>query len=140
MLRFLIDRKGKMKNIKSQSAMEFLILIGLAFLATILFVTISVNEIKEFKSQKDFFLIKDLALKLQKEVSIAATVEDGYERNFDLPNKLESTDYFITTKNTSITVNSSGTVFSVTIPIIIGNFTKGNNKIEKISGKVYINR
>ena len=128
-------------NVKAQTSMEFFTLIGVAFLATILFVALSVNEVKEFKDKKEFFLIKDLALKLQKEVSIAISVEDGYERTFILPDKLETTvDYFITTLNTSITINSSITVFSVAKPITIGNFTKGSNKIEKIDGKIYVNR
>ena len=121
--------------------MEFFILVGLAFLATILFVVASVSEIKEFSYQKDFFLIKDLALKLQKEVTLAASVEDGYERSFKLPDKLEGTvDYFITTKNRTITINSSKTVYIVAIQDTIGNFTKGSNKIEKIGDKIYINR
>ena len=65
-----------MKN-KSQLSMEFFMLAGLAFLAAIIFVGASANEMKEFKDAKDFLLIKDLGLKLQKEVSIASYVEDG---------------------------------------------------------------
>ena len=121
--------------------MEFFTLMGLAFLAVILFVALSVNEMKEFKDKKEFFLIKDLALKLQKEIAIVVSVEDGYERTFSLPDKLENTvDYFIITTNNITTINSSKTVFSVPTPAIIGNFTKGNNKIEKINGKIYVNR
>ena len=131
-----------MKCCRAQSSMEFFILTGLAFIVVILFVAASVHEVREFNDQKEFFLIKDLAFKLQKEVVIAASVEDGYERGFDLPDKLESTvDYFITTMNTSITINSSKTVFSISVPFIYGkNFTKGSNKIEKINGKIYVNR
>lgn len=122
--------------------MEFFTLVGLAFLMTILFVAASANQMKEFKDQKEFFLIKDLALKLQKEVTIAASVEDGYERSFTLPERLESNvDYFIVIRNSTITINSTKTVFSVPIPSTFGkNFTKGSNMVEKENGKVYINR
>ena len=130
-----------MKNNKSQSSIEFFVLTGLAFIMVIIIVAASANEVKEFRDQKEFFLIKDLALKLQKEVTIASSVENGYERSFNLPDKLESVvDYFIITRNTTITINSSKTVFSVRTPNTIGNFTKGSNKIEKISGKIYINK
>ena len=131
-----------MKNIRSQSIMEFFILIGLAFVAAILFIVVSANEMKEFRIQKEFFLIEDLALKLQKEVVIAASVEDGYERSFNLPNRLEdNVDYFTVIMNNTLTVNSSKAVFPVAIPITYGkNFTKGDNTVEKIDGKVYINR
>ncbi len=127
---------------KSQSSMEFFALVGLAFLATILFAAITVNEVKEFSDQKEFLMIKDLALRLQKEVAIAASVEDGYERSFTLEDKLEGkVDYFTIITNSSISINSSKAAFSARIPLIYGkNFTKGSNKVEKINGKVYVNR
>jgi len=127
---------------KSQSSMEFFTLVGLAFLTTILFVAITVNEVKEFSDQKEFLMIKDLSLRLQKEVAIASSVEDGYERSFTLQSKLENiVDYTLsTTNNNSITVNSPKTSFSVRIQPVVGYFIKANNKIEKINGVVYINR
>ena len=122
--------------------MEFFTLVGLAFLATILFAGIAVNEVKEFSDQKEFLMIKDLALRLQKEVAIAASVEDGYERSFTLEDKLEGkVDYFTIITNSSISINSSKAAFSARIPLIYGkNFTKGSNKVEKLNGKVYVNR
>ncbi|MEK6949082.1 MAG: hypothetical protein AABX34_02595 [Nanoarchaeota archaeon] len=129
-------------KMKAQSSMEFFALVGLAFLVTILFAAITVNEVEEFSDQKEFLMIKDLALRLQKEVAIAASVEDGYERSFTLEDKLDSkVDYFTIVTNTSINVNSSKAAFSVRIPLIYGkNFTKGGNKIEKTDGRIYVNR
>ena len=127
---------------KGQSATEFLTFVGLAFIAVILFAVASANEAKEFRDQKEFILIKDLALKLQREVIAAATSEDGYERSFTLPEELENTfDYFMVIGNTTLTINSSKSVFSVAVPDTSGkNFTKGINKVEKADGIVYINR
>lgn len=131
-----------MKNIKSQSSMEFFVLVGLGFLATILFAAITVNEVREFSDQKEFLMIKDLALRLQKEVAIAASAEDGYERSFTLEDELDGkVDYFTIVTNISVNVNSSKAAFSVRIPLIYGkNFTKGSNKIEKTNGKIYVNK
>jgi len=138
MLNFLTDKM----NIKSQSSTEFLIFAGLGFVMVIIFVILAVNEVKEFSDTKEFFLVKDLALKLQKEIFIASSVSDGYERSFDLPSKLDNfLEYsIIITNNNTITINSSISVFSVKIPSISGNFTNGTNKIEKIGGKIYANR
>ena len=127
---------------KAQSSMEFFTLVGLAFLMTILFVVVSANEVREFSDQKEFFLIKDLALKLQKEVTLAADAVEGYKRTFTLPDELESTvDYFIQIRNNTITINSSKTVISVAIVNVTGEFTKGSNTIEKKNsdGKIYVN-
>ena len=122
-----------MKNIKSQVSMEFFILVGLAFFMVLFITVASANEIKEFSDQEAFFLIRDLALKLQ--------MEDGYERNFNLPDKLENKlDYSIITKNHTITISSPRTVFSAGIPNATGDFVKGSNKIERIEGGIYINR
>ncbi len=132
----------KMKYLRSQSSMEFFTLTGMAFLMTILFVALSVSEIREFRDTKEFLLIKDLTLKLQKEVAIAASVENGYERSFTLPERLESNvDYFTVIMNrTTLTVNSTKAVFSVRIPATFGkNFTKGSNMVEKDGGRVYVN-
>ena len=126
---------------KAQSSIEFFTLMGLAFLAVILFVAVSANEVREFRDAKEFFLIKDLALKLQKEVTLAASVEDGYERSFTLPEKLENiVDYYIQIRNNTITINSSKTVFSVPIVNVTGQFIKGQNEIEKDNnGRIYVN-
>ena len=126
----------------SQSSIEFFTLVGLGLVVAIFFVAFSINEIKEFGDQKEFFLIKDLALKLQKEVGVAANVEDGYIRTFTLPEKLDNiVDYFIIIKNNTITINSSKTVYTVAIPNTAGkNFTKGTNTVEKINGTIYVNR
>ena len=129
-------------KIKEQSSMEFFALVGLAFLAVTLFASITVNEIREFSGQREFLMIKDLALRLQKEVAIAAYAEDGYERSFTLEDKLDGkVDYFTIVTNSSVNVNSSKAAFSVRIPLMYGkNFTKGSNKIEKLSGKIYVNK
>jgi hypothetical protein len=126
---------------KAQSSIEFFTLMGLAFLAVILFVAVSANEVREFRDTKEFFLIKDLALKLQKEVTLAAVAEDGYERSFTLPDKLDNiVDYYIQIRNNTITINSSKTVFSVPIVNVTGQFTKGSNEIEKDNnGRIYVN-
>lgn len=126
---------------KSQSSMEFFTLIGLAFLAAAMIIAVSAKEMREFKDNSDFALIKDLGFKLQKEIGIAAYVEDGYKRTFTIPDKLEGAlNYSIVTGNSSIAITTSKTSFSVRIPITYGNFTKGTNIIERISDKIYVNK
>jgi len=130
-----------MKNIISQVGIEFITLMGIALIVVIFIAAISAKEIKDFQNQKEFILIKDLGLKLQKEISIASTVEDGYSRQFNLPDKLDFTlEYFIITSNVSISINSSKSVFTTAILNVTGEFIKGDNTIEKIGGQIYINR
>ena len=83
--------------------------------------------------------VKDLALKLQKELFIAATVEDGYARFFEIPDKLDNINYSLTTQNSTIAVQSKNGFYLVSIPKTVGNVSKGNNKVNKTGGVIYIN-
>jgi hypothetical protein len=126
---------------KSQTAMEFLILIGLAFLTTGIFTLASLDQIKEFQDKKEHRTIKDLALKLQTEINLAATAEDGYQRQFTIPDKLDNTiNYSILIKNNeTLIVYSDKSLYLVAIPKVIGNITKNSNTITKRGGVVNLN-
>lgn len=124
---------------KAQISAEFYVFLGLAFLIAIAFEIASLDQLNDFKIQKESEAIKDIALKLQKEALIAANVEDGYVRTFEVPDKLDNINYSLTVNNYTITVQSKNGFYFVGIPRAIGNFTKGTNKINKTGGVIYIN-
>jgi len=123
----------------AQVNVEFFIFMGLAFMITIAFGVTSVNQLKDFSNQKENEAVKDLALKLQKELIVAATVEDGYLRVFNISDKLENINYSLTTVNSIITVQSANALYIVSIPNIVGNLSKGKNVINKTGGVIRIN-
>lgn len=125
---------------KAQISIEFFIFLGLAFLIAIAFEIASLDQLNDFRVQKESEAVKDLALKLQREVLVAATVEDGYIRTFKIPDKLETINYSLTTiNNNTVTVQSKNAFYIVPIPRVIGNVTKGTNIINKTGGVIYIN-
>ena len=124
---------------KAQISAEFFIFIGLAFLIAIAFEIASLDQLNQFRVQKENEAVKDLALSLQKEVLVAATVEDGYVRVFEIPDKLDNVNYSLNIQNYTVIVQSKNTVYIVPIPTAIGNMSKGTNKINKTGGVVYIN-
>lgn len=124
---------------KAQISAEFFVLLGLAFLVAISFELASLDQLNEFRAQKESDAVKDLALKLQKELLIAATVEDGYVRNFQIPDTLDRINYTLATQNSTITVESKNSLYLVLIPNAVGNITKGANKINKTGGVIHIN-
>lgn len=125
---------------RAQISAEFYVFLGLAFLVAIAFELASLEQLNDFRAQKESDSVKDIALKLQKEVLIAATVEDGYVRIFEVPDKLENIDYSLTVQNYTVNVQSKNGFYIVGIPRAIGNFTKGTNKINKTGGVIYINQ
>lgn len=124
---------------KAQISAEFFIFLGLAFLVAIAFEIASLEQLNEFRLQKENEAVNDLALKLQKELLIAATVEDGYARVFEIPDNLDRIDYSLTTRNSTITVQSKNSLYIVAIPKAVGNVSKGTNVINKTGGVIYIN-
>jgi len=124
---------------KSQVSFEFFIFVGLAFLIAIAFSLASLDQLQEFRVEKEGEAVKDLALKLQKELLLAATVEEGYVRIFEIPEKLDNIDYFLTVQNNTISIESKNGFYTLSIPKAIGNLTKGENKINKTGGVIYIN-
>src|SRR3989338_1943238 len=124
---------------KAQISAEFRSFLGLAFLVAIAFEIASLEQLNEFRLQKENEAVNDLALKLQKELLIAATVEDGYARVFEIPDNLDRIDYSLTTRNSTITVQSKNSLYIVAIPKAVGNVSKGTNVINKTGGVIYIN-
>ena len=125
---------------KSQVSSEFFIFVGLAFLISIAFTLASLDQMQDFRLRQEDDAIKDMAIKLQKEMLIAAAVEDGYVRIFDIPEKLDNgINYSITTQNSTITVQSKNSLYIVSIPNSAGNLSKGIISINKTGGVIYIN-
>lgn len=125
---------------KAQISMEFFILVGLALLIAIAFEIASLDQLKDFRDQKESEAVKDVALKIQRELLLAATVEDGYVRVFELPDRLDSTiNYSLTILNSTLFVQSKNSFYSVAIPKVAGNLSRGINNINKTGGVIYLN-
>ena len=130
----------KLTQIKAQVSAEFFLFIGMAFIIAIAFSMTSLDHINDFRIRKEGEEVKDVALKLQKELLIAASVEDGYARIFSIPDKLDDyVNYSVVTQNSTITVESKNSIFTVRIPNSVGNATKGTNRINKTNGVIYVN-
>lgn len=123
----------------AQISVEFFILLGLGLIIAIAFEIASLNQLKEFRIEKESDAVRDLALKLQKEILIAATVEDGYVRIFEIPDDVDTYNYSITTINNTIMVQSKNGFYLAAIPSIVGNLSKGINVINKTGGIIYVN-
>ena len=123
---------------KAQISAEFYVFLGLAFLIAIAFEIASLDQLQDFRIQKESDAVKDIALKLQKELLVAANVEDGYVRVFEIPEKLDNVNYTLATLNYTITVKSKNAFYIVSIPRAIGRVGKGTNTINKTNGVIYI--
>ena len=132
---------GRIK--KGQIATEFILFSGIALIAAIIFVAVSLNQAKTLYETKEFLLVEDIALKIQHEISIASNTEDGYSRDFELPENINGKYYNISNVNNTLTVWTNATPYATTyttrILDINGYFEKGSNTIRKANGVIYVN-
>jgi len=127
------------QHIKSQGAMEFIILAGFLLFMFILISGVVFDRTMYTNRKRDIILGEDLVTKAQKEINLAARVLDGYSRNFTLPQKLGSKDYTIFIIGQEVTVRTDKGDFWRVIPNVTGDIHKGINKINKTNGTIYLN-
>ena len=127
------------KHIKAQIAIEFILLVSVAFVILIIFLTSVRSQATDLNKRKDFVLVKDLAYKVQYEINIATQVKSGYNRTFFIPEKLDNKEYTINIEKNEITIRLEKLEFVLDIPEINGNINKGNNQIKNLGGVVYLN-
>ena len=124
---------------KAQVSSEFYIFMGIAFLVTISVSIYSFEQIRTFNFQKENEDAKDLAIKLQRELLLASTVEEGYVRNFNIPDKINNKDYTLVVQNSTLMIISDQGFFLAALPKSIGTFNKGSNIINKSGGVIRVN-
>ncbi len=123
---------------KSQIIAEFVIMTGIAMVFAIMFI-IAVGQNKSLQDTKEFFLLKDIGLKIRDEISMTSNAEDGYSRQFVLPETLVGRNYSIAIKNNTLIVRTSSTLYITSILNVTGYIRNGSNSITKANGMIYAN-
>jgi hypothetical protein len=124
---------------KAQGAFEFLLLVGIAFTASVIFLIASFQDIDELIQRKDYMMLRDQGDLIQGELFLALQVEDGYARSFEVPSAIGNRDFTITSSNKTITLTNDRSTYSFRIPGIEGNVTKGMNNLTREDGLVRVN-
>lgn len=76
---------------------------------------------------------------VQEEVILATKMKDGYIRNFQIPQKINSETYTIAVQQNTLTVVFGDKEYLRIIPTISGDMNISNNVIRKINGNVTLN-
>jgi len=124
---------------KSQIISEFTIFSGIALLFSIVFISISFSQAKDLYDTKEFLQVKDIAIKIGKEIDLTSFVEDGYNRKFEIPEKVNGRDYNISIVNNTLTIWTNTTLYVTAIQNVTGDLKKGSNTITKTNGLMYLN-
>lgn len=123
---------------KSQVAMQFLFVVGLVFLFFVIFVAGFSERYRDIRNEKGRIAVRDVALRVHAEIAIAHNLEDGYQRNFTLPDEIDGFNYTISLHNNYVAVTSADAEYSTAVAPVQGNVHIGSNLIRKSNGIVCI--
>ena len=129
------------KNKEAQSAIEFMILVGVVLFAfSLFFLTINENISDKIGARKNLN-IKIIAITIQDEINLAHQSSEGYQREFKIPVDLRGEGYEVNLLDGTVYVKTLDNKYSVAFPIanVSGDVILGTNIIKKENGVIKLN-
>jgi hypothetical protein len=126
---------------KAQASIEFIVLSGFIIFFIIVFLVIIQSGVSSRINERNAEIYSELIFDVQDEINMAFKSSDGYRREFNLPQRIEGTDYNITIIGNSIYLKTDDKKFAMSVSTmpVTGNVAKGINVIKKEGGVIYLN-
>ncbi|MGV8150654.1 MAG: hypothetical protein ACP5NV_02920 [Candidatus Woesearchaeota archaeon] len=128
-----------MKSKKSQMALEFVLLFSLTILVMSIVIVVFYELNSDKIDEKIDMKMNDFLFSVQSEFLLASQVNNGYNRQMVLPEKIEQTEYNISIDYTNIILTYNGVSIYRKIPLVNGTIVKGANTIVRRDGIIYLN-
>ena len=135
----MFSKKSFFKNSRAQLTMEFIIFIAFGFVIMLGFLGIISDRQSILQDRRQLILIKDIAYRIQSEIDVASIVEDGYSRNFTLPQTIEGLPYTAIIVNDTLAVFSSKFDYTLFFPQVRGSLNPIYNNIRREEGVICLN-
>lgn len=126
---------------RSQSAIEFVILVGVViFFFTIFFIVLN-ESMSEKTIQKQKMNVEDVAIAVQNEINLASESSEGYSRQFKIPDNINGRDYQINITEGLVYLKTSDNKNAMALPVrvVTGQLVKGSNTIKKNESGIFLN-
>ena len=130
-----------MASSRAQSAIEFVMLVGVVLLFfAVFFLAIQESTADKVREKQDL-IVRDTAMAIQDEINLALESSNGYSREFIVPEKIGSQDYKASLVNGMIYIRTNDNKSAIALPVpgITGSIVKGKNTIKKLNDSIYIN-
>jgi len=125
---------------KCQVANEFVLLLGVAMLMIMLFLSIVSKDMEFMVTKKEQNVLRDIGFSVQNELFIAANVKDGYTRTFEIPPNYRGVNYNVSVNSGYLILSSDRTnqLAEYALPEFNGTLHLGFNQINKSGGVIYV--
>ncbi len=130
-----------MNSNRAQSALEFVIVVmAMLFLFVGLLVFVQ-ERIASSKYESLSVAVREVALTVREEISLAQLSTDGYSRQFTLPGNINGYDYKINVTEDSVYVRTDDGRHAIALPVgeVIGDVVIGINSVSKTNNTVFLN-
>jgi len=124
---------------KGQSAIEFIVIVGIALSFIVLFMSSVKMSQQEKIEEKENQKINRIAMDIKEEIQVASQTLDGYKREFDVPKTVMGNNYSIEIIESSLQIIAKENSLSLSIKNVNGEIKKGTNVIKKKNGEIYLN-
>src|SRR3989338_8816270 len=117
--------------IRGQSAIEFVIIVSsVLFVFTAMVISVQ-YQISDKNKEKINLAVMEIALTVQDEINIASSTIDGYEREFEIPEKIVNKEYEVNITDGTVYVRTNDGRFGLSLPVleVTGDVVKRTNKI-----------
>jgi uncharacterized protein (UPF0333 family) len=124
---------------KGQVALEFSMMVALAFIFFGIIMLIALSVIAQTSDADAFRALEENAESIRQELLFAAVAEEGYQRTFLIPQKIGGHAYTLETGNTSFTLTlDDGKTYTRETPLLSGILSKGEVTVKKQEGVVVL--
>ena len=115
-----------MNKKKSQTAIEFVLLVAVVLFFFAGFFVVVQGSISDKAKQRKNLIVKEIALTIQDEINLASESTDGYLRVFELPAEIGGEDYEVSIAEDMAYVKTGDNKFAVALPVptITGELSK----------------
>ncbi len=126
---------------KAQSAIEFIIIIGVMMTIFLIFTFIFQSNLTEKTKAQRGLMVQDIASNVQDEIELAYASTDGYFRQFEIQEKIINIDYTIQLVDEVVYIYTADNQHALALPVknVTGQVQKGQNTITKQEGIVCVN-
>jgi hypothetical protein len=131
-----------MPSLRAQSTIEFIILVGVMLMFFLGILYVFYGTLAEKTGSQRQKAVEDIAESVQKELQLALTASEGYQRTFSLPPNAYGQNYTASiVGNNSVYVSLDNGKYSLLLPTpsVQGNLNKTINLVRKENGTIYLN-
>ena len=126
---------------KSQTAIEFMMLVGFVFFAFTVFVLAVQTSTSEKIKEEQTLRVKEIVIDVQDEINLASKSSDGYYREFKIPENINGMGYDISITEDMVYLITDDENYAIALPVleVTGDVNNGVNIIKKEDGVVNLN-